>query len=91
MDEVGHIPQTLATRRSWAADSSGSRVHPADMLKPDPRDTLYEGKTWKAAEEVTAACAGAQLGRLSSYSAVIQAMLFYSWHKREGQLQDQLL
>ncbi|XP_059701684.1 beta-1,4-N-acetylgalactosaminyltransferase 3 isoform X1 [Haemorhous mexicanus] len=39
MDEVGHIPQTLATGRSWAA---GSRVHPADMLKPDPRDTLYE-------------------------------------------------
>ncbi|NXQ04596.1 B4GN3 acetylgalactosaminyltransferase, partial [Vidua macroura] len=42
MDEVGHIPQTLATRRSWAADSAGSRAHPADMLKPDPRDTLYE-------------------------------------------------
>ncbi|NWT91286.1 B4GN3 acetylgalactosaminyltransferase, partial [Urocynchramus pylzowi] len=42
MDEVGHIPQTLATRRSWAAEGAGSRVHPADMLKPDPRDTLYE-------------------------------------------------
>uniref|UniRef100_A0A8C3Q5G2 Beta-1,4-N-acetylgalactosaminyltransferase n=1 Tax=Geospiza parvula TaxID=87175 RepID=A0A8C3Q5G2_GEOPR len=42
MDEVGHIPQTLATGRSWAAGSTGSRVHPADMLKPDPRDTLYE-------------------------------------------------
>ncbi|NXO71833.1 B4GN3 acetylgalactosaminyltransferase, partial [Phainopepla nitens] len=39
MDEVGHIPQTPATRRGRAA---GSRAHPADMLKPDPRDTLYE-------------------------------------------------
>ncbi|NXK98745.1 B4GN3 acetylgalactosaminyltransferase, partial [Formicarius rufipectus] len=42
MDEVRHIPQTLASRRSRAADSAGSKAHPADMLKPDPRDTLYK-------------------------------------------------
>ncbi|NWU44663.1 B4GN3 acetylgalactosaminyltransferase, partial [Hylia prasina] len=42
MDEVGHIPQTLASAGSRAAGSAGSRAHPADMLKPDPRDTLYK-------------------------------------------------
>ncbi|NWU22549.1 B4GN3 acetylgalactosaminyltransferase, partial [Dyaphorophyia castanea] len=42
MDEVGHIPQTLASRRSRPADGASSRAHPADMLKPDPRDTLHE-------------------------------------------------
>ncbi|NXR00203.1 B4GN3 acetylgalactosaminyltransferase, partial [Sagittarius serpentarius] len=42
MDEVEHIPQTLASHRSQPADSTGSKAHPADMLKPDPRDTLYK-------------------------------------------------
>uniref|UniRef100_A0A8D0GY34 Beta-1,4-N-acetylgalactosaminyltransferase n=1 Tax=Sphenodon punctatus TaxID=8508 RepID=A0A8D0GY34_SPHPU len=39
MDEVDHIPQTQASRHttSW-----GGAVHPADMLKPDPRDSLYK-------------------------------------------------
>lgn len=50
MDEVGHIPRTLASGRSRAGDS---RAHPADMLKPDPRDTLYEGETCRAAAEGT--------------------------------------
>ncbi|XP_067997885.1 beta-1,4-N-acetylgalactosaminyltransferase 3 [Melanerpes formicivorus] len=42
MDEVKHIPRTLASHRSRPDDSTGSRAHPADMLKPDPRDTLYQ-------------------------------------------------
>ncbi|NXN47211.1 B4GN3 acetylgalactosaminyltransferase, partial [Rhinoptilus africanus] len=42
MDEVGHIPRTLASHGSRPADSTDSTAHPADMLKPDPRDTLYK-------------------------------------------------
>uniref|UniRef100_A0A8C3IU54 Beta-1,4-N-acetylgalactosaminyltransferase n=1 Tax=Chrysemys picta bellii TaxID=8478 RepID=A0A8C3IU54_CHRPI len=42
MDEVGHIPQTLATHASPPIANLGNMVHPADMLKPDPRDTIYK-------------------------------------------------
>ncbi|NWZ36362.1 B4GN3 acetylgalactosaminyltransferase, partial [Brachypodius atriceps] len=42
MDEVGHIPQTPASAGSRAAGTTGTGAHPADMLKPDPRDTLYQ-------------------------------------------------
>ncbi|NXR09713.1 B4GN3 acetylgalactosaminyltransferase, partial [Semnornis frantzii] len=42
MDEVKHIPQTLASHARRPADSAGGTAHPADMLKPDPRDTLYQ-------------------------------------------------
>lgn len=44
MDEVGHIPQTLATRTSRIKRNRGEAEHPADMLKPDLRDTIYKGK-----------------------------------------------
>uniref|UniRef100_A0A8D2Q9J9 Beta-1,4-N-acetylgalactosaminyltransferase n=1 Tax=Varanus komodoensis TaxID=61221 RepID=A0A8D2Q9J9_VARKO len=42
MDEVDHIPQTLATRKSRIPHSEILMEHPADMLKPDPRDTIYK-------------------------------------------------
>ncbi|XP_064011736.1 beta-1,4-N-acetylgalactosaminyltransferase 3 [Pogoniulus pusillus] len=42
MDEVKHIPQTLASHARRPADSAGGAAHPADMLKPDPRDSLYQ-------------------------------------------------
>ncbi|XP_060632724.2 beta-1,4-N-acetylgalactosaminyltransferase 3 [Anolis sagrei] len=41
MDGVSHIPQTLATRRSRILPSRAAMEHPADMLKLDPRDTIY--------------------------------------------------
>ncbi|XP_060101744.1 beta-1,4-N-acetylgalactosaminyltransferase 3 [Heteronotia binoei] len=42
MDEIDHIPQTLATRGSRMTPSRHMQEHPADMLKPDPRDTIYK-------------------------------------------------
>ncbi|XP_032076998.1 beta-1,4-N-acetylgalactosaminyltransferase 3 [Thamnophis elegans] len=41
MDEVGHIPQTPATRANQMRPSQEAMEHPADMLKADPRDTIY--------------------------------------------------
>uniref|UniRef100_A0A672GKL7 Beta-1,4-N-acetylgalactosaminyltransferase n=1 Tax=Salarias fasciatus TaxID=181472 RepID=A0A672GKL7_SALFA len=38
MNSVDHIPQTLASHVRLPEDS---RLHGADMLKPDPRDTFY--------------------------------------------------
>uniref|UniRef100_A0A1W7RJI9 Beta-1,4-N-acetylgalactosaminyltransferase n=1 Tax=Agkistrodon contortrix contortrix TaxID=8713 RepID=A0A1W7RJI9_AGKCO len=41
MDEVAHIPQTPATRTNQMLPSQDAIEHPADMLKADPRDTIY--------------------------------------------------
>ncbi|XP_042323802.1 beta-1,4-N-acetylgalactosaminyltransferase 3 [Sceloporus undulatus] len=41
MDKVDHIPQTLATHKSRIPPNQAAMEHPADMLKPDPRDTIY--------------------------------------------------
>ncbi|KAL8222174.1 UNVERIFIED_CONTAM: hypothetical protein K2H54_075080 [Gekko kuhli] len=42
MDETDHIPQSLGTRESRITQSRHMQEHPADMLKPDPRDTIYK-------------------------------------------------
>ncbi|XP_015271750.1 PREDICTED: beta-1,4-N-acetylgalactosaminyltransferase 3-like [Gekko japonicus] len=42
MSEIDHIPQSLATHESRITQSRHAQEHPADMLKPDPRDTIYK-------------------------------------------------
>lgn len=44
MNEVDHVPQSLASHAGSYLWSAQREEHGADMLKPDPRDTFFLSK-----------------------------------------------
>lgn len=44
MNEVDHVPQSLASHTSSYLWGAQREEHGADMLKPDPRDTFFLSK-----------------------------------------------
>ncbi|XP_048405064.1 beta-1,4-N-acetylgalactosaminyltransferase 3 isoform X1 [Stegostoma tigrinum] len=42
LNEVQHIPQSVASHKKNFGQSSSRRDHPAEMLKYDPRDSFYQ-------------------------------------------------
>lgn len=53
MNSVDHIPQTLASHsrlpeevQPQGLEGGSITLHGADMLKPDPRDTFYNSKSY---------------------------------------------